>query len=122
MPKGRERHKQVVKHQRFPERVWDQKKITKIVCSMQFCVGFGVLIWSKRCPSTLLGALPPRPPVAAVISRGKYDQLMRPGATVGMECLCTRGGENNRASLLRGVICFEALGVGVGHETVLVDA
>ena len=57
-----------------------------------------------------------------VISRGKYDQLMRPGVAAGMECLCTSGGENNRASLLRGVIRSEALGVGVGCEAVLVDA
>ena len=63
-----------------------------------------------------------RPPVVAVISRGKYDQLMRRGAAAGMECLCTSGGENNRASLLRGVIRFEALGVDVRREVVLVDA
>ena len=68
------------------------------------------------------GALPPRPSVASVISSGKYDQLMRPGAAASMECLCTRGGQNNRASLSRRVIRFEALGVSVGRETVLVDA
>ena len=73
-------------------------------------------------PSTLLGALPPRPPVTLVIIRGKYDQLMRPRAILGIQYLCTIGGENNRASLSRGVIRFEALGVGVGREAILVDA
>ena len=48
MPKGRERHKQVVKHKQLLERVWDWKKITKIVYSMEFCVTFRVLIWSWR--------------------------------------------------------------------------
>ena len=47
---------------------------------------------------------------------------MRLGAIAGMECLCAGGGENNEASLSRGVIHFEALGVGVGREAVLVDA
>ena len=87
MPKGRERHKQVVKHKQLPKRVWDQKKITKIVCSMQFCVALRVLIWSwrrGRYPLNPLEALPPRPPVTSAISRGKYDQLMRPGAVGGM--------------------------------------
>lgn len=69
IPKGRERHKKVVKHKRLVERVWDWKKITNMVCSMDFCVGLRVLIWSwrrGRCPSTplciaigsVLGALP----------------------------------------------------------------
>ena len=60
---------------------------------MQFCMGFKVLIWSwrrGRCPSTPLGALPPRPPVAAVINRGKSNQLMRPETATGMECLWWR--------------------------------
>ena len=47
---------------------------------------------------------------------------MRPGVTASMEFLSSRGGESIGASLLRGVICFEALGVGVGREVVLVDA
>ena len=42
MPKGKERHKKVVKHKSLPERVLDQKKITKMV----FCVALKVLIWS----------------------------------------------------------------------------
>ena len=90
---------------------------------MEFCVALRVLIWSWRhrcCPST--AAMPARPSIGSVISRGKCDQLMRLGATAGMECLCARGGENNGASLLRGVIRFEALEVGVGREVVLVDA
>ena len=71
---------------------------------------------------TTLGALPPRPLVIAVISHGKYDQLMRLEAAAGMECLFAKGGESTGASLSRGVLCFEALGVGVRCEAVLVDA
>ena len=91
IPKRRERHKKVVKHKPLPERVQNQKKITKMV----FCVASKVLLWSWRwghCPSTPLGAMPPKPPVVSVISRGKCDQLMRLGAAVGMECLYARGG------------------------------
>ena len=47
---------------------------------------------------------------------------MRLGAAAGMECMCVGGRENSGASLSRGVIHFEALGVGVGREAVVVDA
>ena len=47
---------------------------------------------------------------------------MRLEDATGMEWLHTRGGESTGASLSRGMLRFEALGVGVGREAVLVDA
>ena len=65
MPKGRERHKQVLKHKRLPERVWDQKKITKMVCSMEFSVALSAnLVLAAE-------ALPLRPPIGSIINCGK---------------------------------------------------
>ena len=74
------------------------------------------------CPSTPLGPLPPRPPISIVISHEKCDQLMRPRAAASIECLCARGGESTGARLLRGMLRFEALGVGVRRKVILVDA
>lgn len=65
-----------------------------------------VLCRFRSAPRTRGGAAP-RPPVVVDISHGKCDQLMRPRATaVGMS-VC---------------VSEEALGVGVGHEAILVDA
>ena len=104
------------------------KEIAKIVCSMHFCVGLGVLIWSwfrERAWGTApgpRGGVAPQTPSRCGYQSWKSDQLRRLGAAASMECLCASGRENNRASLSRGVIRFEALGVGVGREAVLMDA
>ena len=60
--------------------------------------------------------MPPGPPVAAVISRGKCEQLMKPGAAAGI--VCQRWKDQQNKPFERG----DTLGVGVGCEAILVDA
>ena len=103
MPKGRERQKEEENTSSCQEHCGIRRKSQKWGVPWTF-------VW-----------VAPRPLVSSVISRGKCDQLMRFGAAEGIECLCARGGESTGASLLRRVLRFEALRVGVGREAVLVD-
>jgi hypothetical protein len=52
-------------------------------------------------PLTLLGAMPPRPPVGSVISCAKCDQLMRPG--VAASVVCQRWRDQRSKPFERGV-------------------
>ena len=82
MPKGRERHKQVVKHKRLPKSVRSKENHKNSV--------FHAVFYGFENANLVLavGALPldPRLPFGSIISRRKCELLMRPRAAVGMVC------------------------------------